>query len=336
MICVKRTLVAEFINNLKLCAMKYKKRRFIPGECMHVYQREVKGYNIFYDREDFLVFYMIFSVLARLAGIKVQMLCLMPNHVHILLSADSMEVISRFIMHYTSVFVREYNDDVGRKGALFHKSFGSAPKKGGKAIRSTIVYIGNNPVEKDLSAAAEEYQWNFLKYISMKINGKRVPVRSLSLRLQKAFKIVDRVASRPAYFNYAQLRRLMRGLEPNEVELLTDHIIMTYFPFDVDSLLGFYDSYEDMLTAMRSTAGKEFDIKEQYYPETDTAYKAMSDTLEKDFGDVFAGQVRKVTVLPPGEKFRLAQHLRRCTSASIYQISRFLHLPVARTSDATD
>ena len=134
----------------------YKKRKFIPGECMHIYQREMKGYNIFYDIEDFLVFYMIFSSTARQYGIKVLLLCIMPNHVHILLSADNLKNISRFIMRYTSVFVKEYNNDLGRKGQLFHKSFGSAPKKGGKDIRSTIVYIGNNPVEKSLCSVAED------------------------------------------------------------------------------------------------------------------------------------------------------------------------------------
>ena len=110
---------------------------------MHIYQREVKGYNIFYDLEDFLVFYMIFSTTARHYGVKVMMMCIMPNHVHSLLSSDSLKNISNFIMRYTSLFVREYNRDLGRKGQLFHKSFGSAPKKGGKSIRSTIVYIGN-------------------------------------------------------------------------------------------------------------------------------------------------------------------------------------------------
>ena len=169
----------------------YKKRKFIPGECMHIYQREVKGYNIFYDLEDFLVFYMIFSTTARHYGVKVMMMCIMPNHVHSLLSSDSLKNISNFIMRYTSLFVREYNRDLGRKGQLFHKSFGSAPKKGGKSIRSTIVYIGNNPVEKALSSVAEGYKWNFLSYIKRKIDGVRMPVRYVSERLRYVFKVVS-------------------------------------------------------------------------------------------------------------------------------------------------
>lgn len=314
----------------------YKKRKFIPGECMHIYQREVKGYNIFYDLEDFLVFYMIFSSTARQYGVKVLMLCLMPNHVHILLSADNLENISRFIMCYTSIFVREYNGDLGRKGQLFHKSFGSAPKKGGKSIRSTIVYIGNNPVEKDLSSVAEDYRWNFLKYVKRRIDGVRVPVRSVSERLGKCFKVIEGVAARMAYLNYRQLRRLMERLDTKEREQLSDYILMTFYPFDTDALMGFYDSYGDMLNAMHSTAGKEFDIKEQYYPESDIAYRNMTEVLKRDFCDTFLGRIRMVTVLPFESKFKIARHLLAKTSASIYQISRFLHLPVTKASVLTD
>ena len=313
----------------------YKKRKFIPGECMHIYQREVKGYNIFYDLEDFLVFYMIFSTTARHYGVKVMMMCIMPNHVHSLLSSDSLKNISNFIMRYTSLFVREYNRDLGRKGQLFHKSFGSAPKKGGKSIRSTIVYIGNNPVEKTLSSVAEEYKWNFLSYIKRKIDGVRMPVRYVSERLRYVFKVIDSTATRGSYLNYSHLRRLMDNLNEQERDSLTDYIVMTFFPFETDSLMGFYKCYEDMINAMHSTAGKEYDIKEQYYPETDKVYEYMTEVLRRDFGDKFSNQIRNVIMLPLENKFDLAKHLLRATSASIYQISRFLHMPVERRAAET-
>ena len=127
--------------------MKYKKRRFTSGECMHVYQRTKGGMNIFYDLEDYIVFYTVFSVVSKLYKISVLELCMMIDHVHILLSSEVLSEISRFIQHYTSLFMREYNNGIGRKGSLFHKSFGSAPKKGSKMIRSAISVI--TPLKKD-------------------------------------------------------------------------------------------------------------------------------------------------------------------------------------------
>ena len=219
--------------------MKYRKRKFVPGECMHIYQRAVKGFNIFYDLEDYLVFYTIFAVVAKVYDISVLELCIMSNHVHILLSSGKLKEISDFIMHYTSMFVREYNDDVGRRGPLFHKSYGSAPKKGSKSIRSAIVYIGNNPVEKDLCRYAEDYRWNFLRYmVSPHPFSVNVPARKRSRRLTRCMKYVSAVAQSGNYLNYRQLHNLFEGLSVEETEFMTDYIVMKYYPFD-DSCLFF-------------------------------------------------------------------------------------------------
>ena len=309
--------------------MKYKKRRFIPGECMHIYQRAVNGYIIFYDLEDFLVFYTIFSTFARLYKVRILEMCIMTNHVHILISADDLDEVSRFVMRYTSVFVREYNDAIGRRGPLFHKSFGSAPKKGGKSIRSTIVYIGNNPVEKELSATAEGYRWTFFRY--MKQDGvASISLRKMNYRLQKACKYVDMMRARSTYLNYAQLRKIMKGMTLEEKNILADHIIMAYFPFDVDALLSFYNSYEDMLIAMRSTSGKDYDIKETYLPEPDTIYHKMADVLRNNGFCNDGNLLRTLTVAADAEKFRVAQLLRSHTGATVQQISRFLHFDFRR------
>lgn len=308
--------------------MKYKKRRFAAGECMHIYQRSVKGFNIFYDLEDYLVFYTIFSIVARQYRITVLMLCIMINHVHILLSSMNLKAVSDFIMHYTSMFVREYNEDIGRKGRLFHKSFGSAPKKGSKSIRSAIVYIGNNPVEKDLCASAEQYAWNFLTFMGPDME-PQVAVRSLSKKLQKAFKEVTDMRQKSAYLGYARLRRLFRNLSSDEKSLLVRHIIHEYFPFEKEILLSFYGSYDDMITAMRSTSGSEYDIREVYYPESDSVYQDMSSLVRKYAADpLMKKQVRRVTTLNVDRKLEIAGLLRHHTAASLRQIENFLNLSV--------
>ncbi len=308
--------------------MKYKKRRFIPGECMHIYQRAVNGYIIFYDLEDFLVFYTIFSTFARVYNVHVLELCIMANHVHILLCADKLEDVSRFIMRYTSVFVREYNDAIGRKGPLFHKSFGSAPKKGSKSIRSTIVYIGNNPVEKELSETAEGYRWTFLRYMKQALNPTVMSLRKMNHRLRKACKHVDVLRAKSGYLTYHNLRRLMKGMSFEEKDVLADYIIMAYYPFDTEALLSFYSSYDDMTTAMRSTSGKDYDIKEAYLPEPDTIYHKMATIVRDKVGHCAGNLLRSVTVTSPEDKFMIAKLLRTYTDATLQQISRFLHMEI--------
>lgn len=310
--------------------MIYKKRRFIPGECMHVYQRTVDGFNIFYDREDFIVFYTIFSVVAKAYDIVVLELCLMIDHIHMLLSSDSIKEISAFVRHYTSLFARVYNDAIGRKGQLFHKSFGSAPKKGSKKIRSTIVYIGNNPVEKFLSSSAEKYRWNFLAYIgNAHPFSEQKALSECSVRLRNAMKEVKKSSDVGNFLLYAQARRMFGKLSASECEILTDYIVTVYYPFDNELLLSFYESWEDMMHAMKSTAGSDYDIKEKYHPGTDLIYQDMLEAV----GDLMVSPLRSVTVMPDDMKFELAGHLRYRTGASDMQISKFLHMKLQRARD---
>ena len=66
------------------------KRRFYADEVLHIYQRTVSGFNIFYSTEDFLVFYTIVSVKAKINKVCVMGLCFMIDHLHQLVSAESL------------------------------------------------------------------------------------------------------------------------------------------------------------------------------------------------------------------------------------------------------
>lgn len=114
------------------------KRKFKNGEANHVYQRTISGFNIFYDLEDYIVYYTIFSVLAVRYNIIVYGLCLMIDHIHSLFISRSASTMSRFISNVTSLFVKEYNSAHDRKGPLFEERFGSSVKMGIKILRTAI------------------------------------------------------------------------------------------------------------------------------------------------------------------------------------------------------
>lgn len=296
----------------------------MQGECMHIYQRSVKGFNLFYDQEDFIVFYTIVSVLSKVYNIALLEMCMMIDHVHLLVVSDSLEDISAFVRHYTSVFVMESNQDIGRTGQLFHKSFGSAPKKGSKKIRSAIVYVGNNPVEKKLCARAEEYRWNFLAYLKENCPfSRQIPYEERSRSLRRAIKEINGMKVSNRYLAYAQVRRLLGQLPKNEMDFLTDYIITRYYPFDKQSLISYYAGVEEMLYAMSSTAGSDYDIKEIYYSGSDSVYQDMIDVVRRDCQII---PVKSVVMLPIGQKLAVAELLRKKTNASKIQLTKFLHI----------
>lgn len=301
-----------------------RRRRFIPDECNHVYQRTVNGFVLFYDLEDYLVCYMIMSVVSRKYKVSILEICFMIDHIHLLVEAESCEELAAFVRDYSSVYVLEYNCAVGRKGQMFHKSFGSAPKKGEKKTRATIIYIGNNPVEKKLCSRAEEYRWNFLRYMSeAEACPARVQKRRSSRALRRCLGLVKAFAKANAYIGYTLLRHLLERLNGEEREILADDIIRIYSPFKIKGISSYYDGWEQMLAAMHSTAGAEHDIKEEFHAGSDRIYQDMCAYVRDEYG---VDSVREITVLPLDAKRRIADELRRHTGATMYELRKFLHI----------
>ncbi len=295
------------------------KRRFYADEVLHIYQRTVSGFNIFYSTEDFLVFYTIISVYARRYGITLLGLCQMIDHIHLLGSSRDLESMSRFISASTSQYVKEFNKKTGRTGRLFEKEYGSAIKKEVKKIRSAIAYLFNNPVEKMLCARAEEYRWNYLRYFG---EVRLKALRHCSWRLRKSIKIVQERCSKGQYLKYSLIEMAFKGLEKEEKEYLTDWIIKLYFPFDVRKVTSYYRSHTEMLIAINSNTGSEHDINEHSYCKTDVPYREMMVILKK----TGLTDIKSVIMWPEEDKKRLEQFLKSKTSATYRQIRKFLHL----------
>ena len=310
-----------------------KKRRFYRGVTNHVYQRTLDGMHLFYCIEDCLVFYTIFSVCARSAEIQILELCLMHNHVHLLAKTENVHELSSFMDHYTAWFVREYNTYIGRTGKLFKKNFGSAPKREEKRLRSAIIYVGNNPVEKHFCNRAPEYRWNFLAYYNCDHPYSDKIIKSkLSPCLKKALKEVDMMVNLNLPLKYPQIIRITRKLSDKELEQFVDYVIRAYFPFDYAELSSHFKSFDAMLEAMDSTTGDDFDIKEQRDTFSLGAFKEMIQHMQKS---MMSYEVRKVTALPLEMKMKIYQELQSHTSASSHQICNFLHIKTIDQSKKT-
>ena len=307
------------------------KRKFNEDGIMHIYQRTISGFNIFYCIEDFIVFYTIVGVYASKFKIILIALCQMIDHTHLLASCDSLEQMSRFISAYTSRFVREFNQFTGRKGPLFKKAYGSAVKLEAKKIRSAIAYLFNNPVEKKICTAAEDYKWSFLTFY----DPERKPINiatGCSANLRKAIKRVTSCFNNGNYIGYVFLGKLFKDLNNEEKKTVIEYIIELYFPFAVKETVHYYKSYEDMITAINSNTGSEYEIKEKHYGKTDVPYREIIACLkEMGFSDV-----RSVLTMNICQKHELGEHLKKQTSASYTQIRKFLQIPVKDTKGSKD
>jgi REP element-mobilizing transposase RayT len=301
-----------------------KRRKFYSGKVNHVYQRTENWVNIFYSDEDFLVYYTIFSVCTRSSDIIALELCLMYDHTHALIITENVQELSSFMDRFSSWFVKEYNHNTGRKGKLFHKNYGSAPKWSDKDIRSAINYVGNNPVEKQLCERAEQYRWNFLAYaISNNPFSEKYIPRKASRHLRNAIKEAKLMNEQNLPLKYIHLKRMMRELTPKERAQFIDQVIKMYLPFDFNKLISYYGSYETMLSAMRSNTGSDHDIKENNDRMPHSIFRDMISFLNKT---IPRNEIIKLTTLPEDTKERISRRLKAIFNATDWQIAKFLHI----------
>ena len=304
--------------------MRGHKRKFTDVGFEHVFQH-AKGYNVlFYSWEDRLVFFTIFSTFAKRFDVTVIALALMFNHFHCLINAGTSRVMALFIGTVTSTYAMAFNKDGGRKGPLFEKAYGNASKRTDKIIRTAISYNYNNSVEKGLFTRAEEDRWNFLAYI-----GSEGPF-SAPLRLSEASKDlknsileVKQHLKDGAYLRYMTIRRLFKNLSHRESEQLLDYIIGRYLPIDKKELLSFYKSYEDMVIAINSNTGSEYEIREEYTSDSDKVYVDMLGIVNRSS---YSANPHRIVSASRQEKEKIFSVLKTACRAKDYQVSRLLHL----------
>ena len=306
--------------------MKGHNRKFFSGSLNHCYQNTKNSFLLFYTPLDCLVFFTIFCITAKRYNVKILKLCLMPDHVHFVVMAESRKVLYSFVRDYTKLFAKTQNEFYGTKGALFNSPFGSAPKKDLKQIKTNLIYVDNNPVERCIVAKAEDYQWNFVAYAKSKnpFSEPLVPGKE-SKRLIDAMAMVQERNDSGHPLSYPLILLLYKGLNQTERNQLIDHVISVYSAIDHETAIRFFGSYDNMLMADHSTTGSEYEIKESFIGKRDDVYSQLTQILLHEFK---FRNVQTVLKQPVDEKFKMFQLLFGKTDATPEQLAKYLRIPL--------
>lgn len=310
--------------------MMMPKRIFNADTLQHIYQNTYSGNLIFYCTEDFLLYYTVACIYAKKYNIKVVKMCLMVNHIHLLLKCHNNESLRKYISVISSVFVKEYNKNISFKKSLFRKGFGCASKEGGKRIRSCAAYIDNNPVEKKLCMKAEDYRWNFLAYYNNKHPfSEPIVLRRVSSKIRKSINYLNYYYSEGKYLNYCAQNIIFSDLDDVEREQVVDYIINLYNVIDYTMMVKYYGSFDEYLTAVHSNTGSEYDIEEDWNKYSDAIFYKMME-VSRQMG--YVGCNRKFHKMDEKELRRLVYIISNKTHADEILIARFLHLDVKQVS----
>lgn len=302
------------------------KRTFAANTLIHCYQNTVNGYLLFYSVSDFLVYFTHFCVSATRHKITVAALCIMIDHIHSGVKASEPGKLSAFIREVSSEYSYSDTCTCHRSGNLFNRPFGSAPKIGDKKVRTNIIYIGNNPVERKLCFKAVEYRWNFLAYAcSDHPFSEKLVIRKASWHMKKAVKEVRAEHKRQTALSYNQLQRLFKPLSNKEKLQLVDHIISLYNVIDYEYSASFFGGYDQMLKAMEYNTGSEYDISENFVGRSDECYSKISAWLIKNLK---LKDVHEVFLKSEQEREELMWTIYHNTGINKRQLAKYLRLNI--------
>lgn len=301
------------------------KDRFNPSAVHHIYQRSKDKGVIFYSLEDRLVYYTLLASKARRRGVRVVALSVMFTHIHQSLIVGSLKELRNYLHDVDTSMSKIYNNRYHRSGRLFEKPPGRSMKTSPKAIRSNLIYVFNNHTEKKICSQATEERWAFLAYafsdypFSERIDREKAE-RKPGKSLWKSLNLVDRRVRKKQNLDYGDLDRILPKLDAIEKEQFIDYVISSYALVDFSFSTSHFGSLESFVIAVNSSAGGEYDIKEDYTSDSDVAYCQLlnyTDAVDK---------VRDIYTMPVSSRGDLALDALRHTTASLYQLRKFFHL----------
>jgi len=139
-----------------------KRKLTTPHIVSHVTQRAAGKEPLFLEHSDYLHMLANMKDVAQKRSLDVYAFCLMPNHVHILVSprANGLhEAMRDLFSRYAMMFNRKYE----RKGHLFAGPYRQAVCLDDSYLLAASLYIHMNPVRAGLVSDPLEYRWSSVK-----------------------------------------------------------------------------------------------------------------------------------------------------------------------------
>jgi putative transposase len=135
-------------------------RTALPGYTYHVIQRGNNRQPIFMsdaDRREWLE--LIFEA-SREHQVAIHSYVLMDNHVHLLLTPQTQEGLSKLMQQVGRSYVLRFNKRQSRSGTLFEGRFRSALVQSERYLLVCMAYIDLNPVRAGMVAQPQDFPWS--------------------------------------------------------------------------------------------------------------------------------------------------------------------------------
>lgn len=138
-------------------------RNVLPGMAHHVIQRGNNRQSTFFTEGDYRQYLESLQQAAERHGCAIHAYVLMTNHVHLMVTPESEQGLSRMMQSVGRRFVRLINTIHRRTGTLWEGRFKSALIDSERYLLTCMRYIELNPVRAGMVTAPGDYPWSSFK-----------------------------------------------------------------------------------------------------------------------------------------------------------------------------
>lgn len=134
-------------------------RIIVPGAPHHVTQRGNRREPIFFEDGDQAIYLRILSAQARQRGVGIWAYCLMPNHVHLILTPTDATGLASAVGETHRRYTNFINGRAGWTGHLFQARYASVAMSEAHFLTAAR-YVALNPVRARLVERAVDWRWS--------------------------------------------------------------------------------------------------------------------------------------------------------------------------------
>ena len=134
-------------------------RIVVPGFPHHVTQRGNRRQPVFFEPSDYALYRDLLAERCRKASVEVWAYCLMPNHVHLVLTPQAPDGLARAIGETHRQYTGFVNARARWTGHLFQGRFSSVALDDAHLVAAAR-YVALNPVRAKLVAQAQDWPWS--------------------------------------------------------------------------------------------------------------------------------------------------------------------------------
>jgi putative transposase len=134
-------------------------RTIIPGLPHHITQRGNRRARVFFGDEDYRVYLELISAAAARARTEIWAYCLMPNHVHFIMSPSDQDGLRATFAEAHRRYTARIHARLKVTGHLWQGRFSSTAMDE-RHLMAAARYVSMNPVRAGLVEAAADWPWS--------------------------------------------------------------------------------------------------------------------------------------------------------------------------------